>query len=50
MRGTMADGVAVYGKVQGRVFLKNLPRFCFRLLSWALLAVAGIMLVRILSS
>jgi hypothetical protein len=31
-------------------FLKNLPRFCFRLLSWALLAVAGIMLVRILSS
>ena len=37
------------GKYKGE-FLKNLPRFCFRLLSWALLAVAGIMLVRILSS
>ena len=31
-------------------FLKNLPGFFFRLLSWALLAVAGVVLVKILGS
>ena len=42
--------VSRYMREYKNEFLKNLPRFCFRLLSWTLLAVAGIMLVRILSS